>query len=98
MNDWLYATEDLMGAREAERNAITIAPGSRIRVALRWNERWGSASSAYDLALFPVGSDTPVATARQAGRGLPVDRLSFRSPNGGDYEIAIRHQIGRAHV
>lgn len=79
-----------------EGNDLSLSPGTSIRVALRWSDRWGASADDHDLYLFPDGGTTAVArsTRRQDGRGDPVERLSFTSARGGDFELAVRHRSG----
>ncbi|MFM2105666.1 MAG: hypothetical protein RL338_698 [Chloroflexota bacterium] len=79
-----------------EGNDLSLSPGTSIRVAIRWSDRWGASADDHDLYLFPDGGTTAVArsTRRQDGRGDPVERLSFTSARGGDFELAVRHRAG----
>ncbi|MFZ5854609.1 MAG: S8 family serine peptidase [Chloroflexota bacterium] len=84
-NGWL----EFSGSDEA--NSFTLAAGQAVDVAIRWPDRWGAATTDYDLYLFPAGATLPVASSTdpQSGTGDPVEHLRFTAATSGSYDVQI---------
>ena len=69
-------------------------PGT-VAVGLRWADAWGSASTDYDLYLYPQGGLIPIdiSDSVQSGAGYPLE-LVISTLQPGRYEIGIDHYGG----
>ena len=73
-----------------ETNAITVNSGQPIRVALKWDDTWGSSDNDYDLILVDKDSNLVAYSAwTQDGDDDPWERLSFMATYDGVYHIVI---------
>ena len=81
-------------------NEVQLRAREGITVQLRWDDRWGGASSDFDLGLFHTATSEYVALSRDAQLGraqdIPFEVLLYDVPAGaaGQYEVIVTYDRG----
>lgn len=86
-----------------ELNLVEIAEDERVTIQLRWEDSWTAADTDINLVLYDaddldnlVFADSAIDTQAGLSGDRPYERLSYTSPTGGTYGIAIHHRAGPA--
>ena len=76
-------------------NIVTTSSPEVIRVAMRWQESWGSATADFELAVFDSTMTKVASTLTSAtAPGDPTRFLAYLGPAGNYEVVVIRHDGG----
>ena len=91
-NTWI----DLNGSDEGID--IQLEAGDEIRVQLRWEDRWGGATSDFDLFIYNHPAKVIVASSFDTQQGrlgqIPFESLTYMASRDGWYFISVAHHSG----
>ena len=73
----------------ADRNRVTVAPGSSLDIFLSWNDPAGASANDYDLLLFDCGSNVLLdeSAGDQTGTQEPTESVSFTNATGSPVDV-----------
>ena len=77
---------------------IQLEAGDEIRVQLRWEDRWGGATSDFDLFIYNHPAKVIVASSFDPQHGrlgqIPFESLTYMASRDGWYFISVAHHSG----
>ena len=77
---------------------IQLEAGDEIRVQLRWEDRWGGATSDFDLYVYDHPAKVMVASSFDPQQGrlgqIPFESLTYMASRDGWYFISVAHHSG----
>ena len=84
--------------RSDEDIDIQLEAGEEIRVQLRWEDRWGGATSDFDLFIYDYATQVIVASSFDPQRGVaghvPYESVTYLASRDGWYFISVAHHSG----
>ncbi|MFQ6059550.1 MAG: S8 family serine peptidase, partial [Anaerolineae bacterium] len=93
LHDWIPGDEG---------QTIYLEAGEEIQVGLRWDDPWGASGNDYDLLLCTGGCDGDALKAcgcdTQDGDDDPVEFISYRATESGNYWIAVEKYRANRNV
>ena len=72
-----------------DTNTLHLEAGDQVRVAMRWPDEWGAASSDYDIGLLRGTTVVASGSDFQDGEGDPYEVFDFEAPDEGDYDLVV---------
>lgn len=75
---------------------LSMPAGSRVRIVLQWNDKFGASGNDYDLYLYNIGTGTIVAGSViiQDGNDDPLEFISYTAPGTYDFAIIVDKYSG----